>query len=231
METILINRQEELKPKSNDADKKKLFIVIRFLLLLVLLVSLFINTINGFALVKNEVICIEDQILYFTEKFNYYLLKHQTIRIILVILTSLLIDIMMISFMILWIIKGKSWHPIISIITYFMLYIFTQLIFQRKSPYNSLMDFPGFPSIFVHYNNNSYFSYLVGLPILVSVELNNQQMKKLSIICLAFCLIESIILIILRGYYVIDIISGIIFAHYCNIISEKLFSRFEFYKI
>ena len=232
METVLVNKQEEEKINEKYVnDKKKFFFVVRFLLLLVLLVFLFINTTNGFALVKNEVICVEDHILDFTGKINNYLLNHEKLRIFLVILTSLGLDILMISFMIIWTIKGKSWQPIISYFTYFLLFILAQSIFQRRSPTNYLMNFPGFPSIFVHYNNNPFFAYFVGLPVIAGIELNHLKLKKLSILCFSFCLVESMLMIILRGYYIIDIIAGIIFAHYCSLITEKLFSRFEFYKI
>jgi hypothetical protein len=89
-------------------------------------------------------------------------------------------------------------------------------MFQMKYPEGYLWEYPGFPSITVSYlkTNDFFFSGHCGMPILMAMEFRKIKHYKMFIFCLFTCIFEAFTMIVMRGHYSIDILAGIIFAHY-----------------
>jgi hypothetical protein len=85
-----------------------------------------------------------------------------------------------------------------------------------KFPEGFLWGYPGFPSITVSYlkTNDFFYSGHCGLPIILLCEFKLLKMKFMSLFCIFTFLIEAFAMLVLRGHYSIDIITGAIFAHY-----------------
>jgi len=85
-----------------------------------------------------------------------------------------------------------------------------------KFPDNYLWGYPGFPSIMVSYfkTNDFFYSGHCGLPIVLLCEFNHLGMKLMQAFCIFTFIFECFTMLVLRGHYTIDIITGAIFAHY-----------------
>ncbi len=91
-----------------------------------------------------------------------------------------------------------------------------------KYPEGYLWEYPGFPSIFVSYlkTNDFFFSGHVGLPIIIALECHKLNKKYLMIFCLFTCLVEGCTMVVTRGHYIIDIVTGMAMAHYFYLVVE-----------
>jgi hypothetical protein len=92
-----------------------------------------------------------------------------------------------------------------------------------KYPEGYLWEYPGFPSITVSYlkTNDFFFSGHVGLPILLGLEFKYIKHYYMFLFCLFTCAFEAFTMIAMRGHYSIDIIAGVIFAHYTYILVSQ----------
>ena len=100
---------------------------------------------------------------------------------------------------------------------------FCQTIFLMRYPDGLTWSYPGFPSVVVPYVNSSDFFFSGHLGILTFLLLENRESKDtlmtwVSVVSIAF---EFWMMVVLRAHYTIDLISGIVFAHYIWIISKK----------
>jgi hypothetical protein len=92
-----------------------------------------------------------------------------------------------------------------------------------KYPEGYLWEYPGFPSIFVSYlkTNDFFFSGHVGLPILVGLECRKLNKTYFMIFSYFTCIVEGITMVLTRGHYIIDIITGMAMAHYFFIVVDN----------
>jgi hypothetical protein len=100
-----------------------------------------------------------------------------------------------------------------------------------RFPEGYLWEYPGFPSLVVSYlkTNDFFFSGHMGLPVIIICEL--YKMKKFKFICFTLftLFLEFFTMIVLRGHYSIDLVIGILMAHYCYILTEKYIHHFDNY--
>ena len=95
------------------------YIYLRALLFMISLVCIFLNTIYGFALPHGNIECLVDQSFEYTKGINEYFKYHIGIRHSLMILSSMLLDFIVVYMAILWVIKGKSWRLYIALLVFF----------------------------------------------------------------------------------------------------------------
>jgi hypothetical protein len=90
-------------------------------------------------------------------------------------------------------------------------------------PDGYLWEYPGFPSITVSYlkTNDFFFSGHVGLPIIGALEFYGEEKMPLACFCMFTCLLEFFTMIITRGHYLIDLICGVIIAHYVYMLVDR----------
>ena len=122
-----------------------------------------------------------------------------------------------------WIFKIKSWRVFISLSFFYLFRALIQSLFQFTYPDGYLWEYPGFPSIAVSYlkTNDFFYSGHVGLPVIISCEFFKNSYYYLGFFALLTSGIEFITMIITRGHYIIDLISGIIFAHYTFLLVDN----------
>lgn len=172
-----------------------------------------------------NVSCIVDPLYYITSPIAQYFFENTTIRHFFVIVTSLGIDFMCLYMIISFVFYGKSWRFPLSIMSFYILRFIIQSMFRM--PYNSLYSYdnPGFPSLFVSYYkyNDFFFSGHCGLPMIMAMEARKNKNKFMFIFAIVTMVLVAIVLIVTRSHYLIDIITGIIIAHYLyKIISQYL---------
>ena len=207
--------QEEIKlfsiPFLNNENNKieKKLKIIRGTFLSIVLIVLFLNAIYGFALVQVKVDCIEDSTFKLTNHINNYFLKEEYLKNIMILITSLFLDLLVFLFGLFWFFKGQSWRPIIAIFKFYLLRIIANNVFFTNIPAGYLWNYPGFPSIIVSYHktNSFFFSCNIGISIIAGVEFSKIGWKFTSFLYYSASVLEAFVLILLRSHYIIDIIA------------------------
>jgi PAP2 superfamily C-terminal len=86
-----------------------------------------------------------------------------------------------------------------------------------------LWEFPGFYSITVPYGktNDFFFSGHVGCCIINFLEFKANGWNRFASFSALTCIFQTALMVSLRGHYFIDLISGVIFAHYMWMMAER----------
>lgn len=92
-----------------------------------------------------------------------------------------------------------------------------------RYPDGYLWDFPGFYSITVPYGktNDFFFSGHIGICMICFCEFRAHSWKKFSYFSLFTLFMQFSLMICLRGHYIVDLLSGIVFGHYFWLLSER----------
>ena len=100
-----------------------------------------------------------------------------------------------------------------------------------RFPDDYLWEFPGIYSFVVPYQktNDFFFSGHLGFSAVAVLEFHEKKLKGWTIYAVVTLLIEGFTMIVLRGHYTIDLISGVIGAHYFFIVGEVCSQIFERY--
>lgn len=90
-------------------------------------------------------------------------------------------------------------------------------------PEGYLWENPGFPTLTISYLRTSdfFFSGHVGFPIIMAAECYKLNKKFIMMICFFTCLVEAFTMVVTRGHYIIDLITGLIVSHYVYILVDK----------
>jgi hypothetical protein len=181
-----------------------------------------INAITAFAIQPKSVECIWDGIFEATSNLNRFFQENKEPRDAILIFSSFLVDVMLLWFCVRYALWGKSSRQVLFFFLFYGTRAALQSLFLLRKPNGYCWEYPGFPSIAVSYQPTSDFFYSghVGVMLFCGLEhkfLGNSYMMWVSF---GVCLLESIVMIVLRGHYTIDLVSGIVFAHYFWIITE-----------
>jgi hypothetical protein len=89
-----------------------------------------------------------------------------------------------------------------------------------KFPEGYLWEYPGFPAIAVSYlyTNDFFFSGHVGVPIILGLEFRKMGSNIFFYFAIFTVIVEAFTMIVTRGHYIIDLITGVIVAHYIYIL-------------
>lgn len=92
-----------------------------------------------------------------------------------------------------------------------------------RYPDGYLWDFPNFYSVTVPYGktNDFFFSGHIGCCVINFFEYKSQGWYKFAAFSFITMIFQFSLMIFLRGHYVIDLISGIVFGHYFWLLAEK----------
>ena len=145
------------------------------------------------------------------------------------ILSSFLIDILLFWFSIRYTLWGKSSRQLIFFFLFYPTRSLFQSFFLMRKPEGYCWNYPGFPSLTVSYYSTSDFFYSghVGAMMFCALEnyyIGNVFMMWVALFAVVF---ESMILIVLRVHYSIDIFAGIMISHYYWIVSGWISQRVD----
>lgn len=87
-----------------------------------------------------------------------------------------------------------------------------------------LFRYPGFPSLSVPYHdsNDFYYSGHVGACFILVLEARAKGWLRMSWMCFFIMCNQWIMMMLIRTHYVIDMVTGVIAAHYMHIMGERL---------
>ena len=195
------------------------------------IIILFFSIFNNLIIISNPTphnirgkICYEDIIHQLSKPINKLFLNNYFFRKTLGICGSLFLDLLYLLSIFIWAIYAIDWKLIISIIFFFIIRRIIQEIIRMTKPDFLFFPYPGLPSILTNYSPASdyFFSGHCGMPIILAVELKWLNCKGFTFCCIFVSLFEMFYMVSCRGHYSIDIIVGILIAHYITFISENI---------
>ena len=213
----------------NKHQKIKLFLS----LIIIILFTIFNNIqILGNPTPINQ--CYYDTILEWTHSLNNYFRENDIYRIILTIIGSVLLDMVFIISFFYWSVYAVDWRFAINVILFYLLRGIMQQILILGCPDLLYFKYPHFPSIVVSYIQGSdfFWSGHCGFPIVGMIEFIWMKKYYLAGFCAFVTFFEIFLMNNSREHYTIDIIFGIIFAHYISIHGRKwttyLYNYFDY---
>jgi hypothetical protein len=201
--------------------KKPQIIKLSISCIIIILFGIFNNIqIIGNPIPENN--CYVDVVHDWFKPLNYYFRGNKAFSSFLCIFGSLSIDILFLISYYSWAIYSIDWrYGINTMLFYGARYILNETA-RLRLPDLLYFPYPGFPSIVVGYIQGSdfFFSGHCGFPIVCMMEFI--WLKKFWIAGYAIFVtcIEMIMMEACREHYTIDLIVGIIFAHYISIIGR-----------
>jgi hypothetical protein len=117
---------------------------------------------------------------------------------------------------VLWISKGTSWRFPLALVIYCLFRFLVQFFIRMYNPTGYEPNLP--PAVFLFSNsitkNDFFFSVYIGLPIICACELWKEKNYVMFVICFVSSFYEMVVMIITRGHFIIDLLAGLLFAHY-----------------
>lgn len=168
--------------------------------------------------------CLRDYTFVWTEKINTFFVDNPPWRNFLIIQSSVGIDFMMISYLVIFAFWGTTMRISCALILFYPARNVIQALFLMGRPVGFLWMFPGIISLTVPYfdTNDFYFSGHVGSTTLYSSEYLAMKWNKMAAIII-FCVVDVwVALTFLRTHYIIDFTSGYVYARFVHRIGEKL---------
>jgi hypothetical protein len=158
--------------------------------------------------------------------FTRYLSQHWYLRNFLIVSSACLMDVFFISFIIVYIMKSNSWKHILHFgVFYGIRNAFVQGTFLLEIYDTYLWGFDaGFPSISVPLNRAADFFYSghAGSALVLGIQYKELGYGELLYVSIFISLYEAFVLCATRGHYGIDIVFGILMAHYSYFLSTPL---------
>lgn len=190
---------------------------------------LILNGIFGIVMPRSpDIDCIDDKLMSLTNTFNSFFSNNTSSKHALVIIGSLCVDIVFVATVLYWLLFAKTWRFMVAFVVFSVVKVLTHYMFNFSFPEGYVWDYPGFPSLLVSYGktNTFFYSSYVGIPVICALEWRKNGVLFLMVVCLAVSCFESFTVFVTRAHYSIDIISGLVFAHYFFMLSDKVLTKY-----
>lgn len=220
-DSAFVQRFKDLNWKNS---RTKWTFVARALIITFMVTMSVANAQTGMVLPFHETECLWDGVFDATADMNEFFKENVFYRNVLLILSSLLIDVLMVSSAIRFMFFAKTWRSLLFLVSFYSVRGLIMGMFLMKFPEGRIFEDPGFPSLTITYARTSdfFFSGHVGFATFAALENRYYRNFPLMYAALFTVMLESFTLTVTRAHYSIDIISGIVFAHYIWIVTGWL---------
>ena len=169
--------------------------------------------------------CYYDLFFAMTAAINSWFHDNISCAQALLIVAQESMDILALSTLIRWAMFGKSLMPIVTIVMfYFMRWVCT-VVFIIEYPDGYLWEYPGFPSLFVSYKQayDFFFSGHLAFCMWNVIHHYNEKHKVHMLYSIYVTILTFTAQVFLRGHYIIDLLTGMVVAHYCHLVCSLYF--------
>lgn len=190
----------------------------------VFLTCIFVLFIGRYSVPENDVTCVVDKIMDAMEGINRYILAHPFLRDTLMIICSGFMDFMFLTTFLYWVYCGKSSRLIITTAMFYLIRAAVQAIWYSPFPAEGYWWYdPGFPSLVVPYGRGSdfFFSGHIGFVVICANEWKKNNKPQMVNFITIGGIYTAFMLIAYRIHYSIDVIAGIIVAHWCFMLIDQ----------
>lgn len=208
------------KSQINSPEKK--FFVIKIILVLAVYAFLVLNSLHDFVSPDYVPECVKDEMHELTLPINQYLEQNKFYKNLLIIVASLMIDINVFVLAATWVLFGKSYKTFYIITAFYLFRAFLQSVFFLKFPSNYIWGHPGMFSITVPYHpaNDFFYSGHLGLCTICYIHFTREKLTFMRYFGIVTIAIEFFTLLVTRAHYFIDLVVGMIVAHYIYLVAD-----------
>lgn len=182
------------------------------------------NNLIGFLYPKDDPKCLVDKLFNFLNPVNSYFSNHDASRKAMLIISSLFVDIYVLTTIFSYILFSKGYTFIITLFIEYILLIFIRQFFHNGIPKDFIFSYPGFPSLFVPYyiTNNFFFSPTIGILTLCCIEWGRLNLFKIVMVSIGLVLLflEIFIFASFRKSYICDFFTAVTLTHFLYLICE-----------
>ena len=164
----------------------------------------------------HEVECVWDGVFEATEDINMFLRVHTGYRGALLIFSTLLIDIIMVTTALRFLLWPRTWRCLLYLLLFYSVRGIIMSFFIMGFPEGHIFEDPGFPSLTVTYAKSSdfFFSGHVGFALFGALDNRMNGNRFMTTLACLSVIVECITMLVTRGHFVIDVIAGLVFSHY-----------------
>ena len=121
-EVSLINVNEQTnRIEQQSTQSSTTYLWIKSIIVASMLTVIVLNTAYGITFPKDHPDCYKDVLFTGTAKINNWFQANEYIKNVLLIISSLSLDILALIFATLWTVKGNSWRPVFTLAAYYIL--------------------------------------------------------------------------------------------------------------
>lgn len=166
--------------------------------------------------------CMNDAGFDLTNGINVYFRDNAEVKNFVIILSSFFLDVNLLFFLTIYGLYGDSWKPVIFFACFYIIRAILQGSTILGFPEGFVWGFPGIYSLAITYVRSSDFFYSghVGVMLFLGMFFYDKGYLKLFYYSIFCCLFEGCVMVLVRCHYSIDIIGGILFAHYLWTVSD-----------
>ena len=167
--------------------------------------------------------CYYDALHEWVSPLNNFYRGNKVYRTIVTIMGSLCIDITYCINYFCWGVYAIDWRYGLATMVFYGVRFIMQETLRLTYPDKIFFEYPGFPSIVVAYIQGSdfFFSGHCGFPIIGAMEFIWLKKYYFSAYFVFVSFVEFFLMINCREHYTIDLIVGIVFAHYITILFRE----------
>jgi hypothetical protein len=221
---------------SHQENFKKRDIFLRFII--VLLIGTFWVIYRMFYLSDNKSswdykYCFKDKLLISgLGDLTNYISQNLYLRDFLLISGSNILDIFFISFLIAFVKMGRSWRAIVNFILFYGIRnICVQSLILLEYYDTYLFQDPGFPSIVVPFQRAPDFFYSghAGSAMILALQFEILGYSHLKYVGIFLSFYEGFVMMVTRTHYSIDVLFGMLMAHYTFFLSKPIAEFLDFH--
>jgi len=170
--------------------------------------------------------CINDHMFNWVAPINAFLQANWGYRNALIMMASLIMDTLFSMMCLRFILYHKNVRLLTTVLVFYIVRaIIQQLYTVTMPPSGYIWGSPGIFSIVVPYfaTNDFFYSGHVGICFIAFLEFRKDGCQILKTLAFIGLWLEAFTLLVSRAHYSVDLIAGLIFAHYFYIVVGWLF--------
>ena len=207
---------------------QKLFFISKIVIVIsVYIILIFSNQFNFIKPVyQSAPECMNDHLYNQLEPINKVLRENVQLKNAIIITAGLIMDLLFLIISIRFICFHKNCRLLATLVVFYLIRGIIQNMFSFGMPNDYIWGFPGMYSLVVSYYpiNDFFYSGHVGSCLISYLEFRRDGCHIMKKIAFSAIFIEAFVLLVTRAHYSIDLIGGVVFAHYLYIIIGGFFS-------
>jgi hypothetical protein len=166
---------------------------------------------------------IGDRLHVLSAPLNQYLMQTPSAANGLLIISSGLIDLLVLFILAEWLF-GRSVRPLLGLVILIGLRQVMQGLCVLPKPDNMIWRYPGFPSLLVTYGvaNDYFFSAHTAIAVFAATEIARLGRRWLKLVAVLIIVFEAATVLALRAHYTIDVFTAVIAALYVAHLAERI---------
>lgn len=208
--------------KSNMNSPEKNFFMTKIFLAVALYTFLITNAMLNMVSPEYVPECIRDEAHEATLPITNFLENNPFYRNALIITASLMLDICAFTLAMRFVLYDRNYKMGLVGITFYILRGVLQSIFFMKFPSNYIWGHPGLFSVTVPYApaNDFFYSGHVGICTICLIHFKRDGLKFMTPFAFITLIVEFFTLLVTRAHYFVDLVTGIIVAHYLYLVGD-----------